>query len=447
VSTAPSLIPAVGPQRTLKIPPHEDRRLRNGLRVLAVRRPTVPRFELRLRVPSGPLYDGGDGARSRLVPETILAGTEERSSVDIARELQRLGASLEAHADSDDMIIYGGGLAENLQPVLELLNEILREATYPAEEVAVARDRVAQEIIIRRSQPQGVAAEALAARVYGKHRYGRGLPAPNAMRRVGRGPLRKFHHERIAPRGSTLVLVGDIRPAAAIELAQQALRGWKGRPAGATPAPPPPPHEGRPVLLVNRPGSVQTTIRMAAPWPRRGEPDSYAAALANMVFGGYFSSRLTKNIREDKGYTYSPGSSADHRRETSTLIVAADVGTDVTAPALVEIRYELGRIAATTVGQDELDSARRFLAGVTALSIQTQSGLAGYLDSITAAGLDLEYVRSFRANLERVTIADVRDAAMRYLTPRRMTTVLVGDAAEISGPLEALDPLEITPAQ
>ena len=156
------------------------------------------------------------------------------------------------------------------------------------------------------------------------------------------------------------------------------------------------------MLLLDRPGSVQTTIRMAAAWPRRGEPAFYAAALANMVFAGYFSSRLTKNIREDKGYTYSPGSSPDHRRETSTLIVAADVGTDVTAPALVEIDYELGRIAAAPVEQDELDSARRYLAGVTALSVQTQAGLAGYLDSILSGGLDFEYLRGFRSSLDRV---------------------------------------------
>src|SRR5206468_12698106 len=121
----------------------------------------------------------------------------------------------------------GGGLAENLRPVLELLSEILRDATYPADEVAVARDRVAQEIIIRRSQPQGVAAEATAARLYGKHRYGRGLPSPDAVPRVRRRPLRKFHRERIAPRGGTLVLVGDIRPGAAIDQVQEALRSWK----------------------------------------------------------------------------------------------------------------------------------------------------------------------------------------------------------------------------
>ena len=439
-------IPPVGKARPLKVPPVTDRTLRNGLRVIAVKRSSVPRAELRLRIPAGLIYDTGDGVRARLLPDTMLAGTKDRSSVEIARELQRLGASLAASADDDDLIVHAGVLAHNLKPLLALVAETLTQPAFPADEVAVARDRIAQEIIIRRSQPSAIASDALDARVYGRHRYGRGLPTPEAVRRIGAGPLRTYHAQHIAPRGSSLVIVGDVSPAKAADLAEEALAPWRVKATAASPAKPPAPPTGLPVLIVDRPGAVQTNIRMAGRWKRRGAADFYALAMAHIVFGGYFSSRLVKNIREDKGYTYSPGSAVDHRRLCSTFIVAADVGTDVTGPSLLEIQYELGRMTLLPVSQDELDAGRRYLAGVTMLSTQTQSGLASYIDSITAAGLGIDYLRDFRANLEKVTPDDVLRVAAEYLSPRNLLTVMVGDVSAIKRSVEAQEPVEVTTA-
>jgi predicted Zn-dependent peptidase len=441
--SVPANVPAVGKSRALKVPAVNDHTMSNGLRVIAVKRSTVPRAEIRLRIPAGLVHDTGDGVRARLLPDTMLAGTKNRSSVEIARELQRLGATLAASADDDDLIVHAGG---NLRPLLALIAETLTQPAFPADEVAVARDRTAQEIIIRRSQPSAIASEALEARVYGRHRYGRGLPKPEAVRRIGPAPLRTFHTQHVAPRGSTMVIVGDVSPSKAAELAEEALGLWRGRPAGARPARPAPPPTGLPTLIVDRPGAVQTNIRMAGRWEPRGAPNFYELALAHIVFGGYFSARLVKNIREDKGYTYSPGSAIDHRRLSSTFVVAADVGTDVTGPALLEIHYELGRMTLLPVAQEELDAGRRYLAGVTMLSTQTLSGLASYLDSITAAGLGIDYLRDFRTNLERVTPDDVLRVAADYLSPRNLLTVMVGDASEIRTQVEALDPVEVAKA-
>ena len=150
---------------------------------------------------------------------------------------------------------------------------------------------------------------------------------------------------------------------------------------------------------------------------------------------------------EQSGEVRVVGSAVDHRRLISTFIVAADVGTEVTAPSLLEIKYELGRISLLPVAQDELDAGRRYLAGVTMLSTQTQSGLASYIDSITSAGLGIDYLRDFRANLERVTPADILRVASEYLSPKDLLTVMVGDAAVISGSVESLGPVEVTKAR
>jgi len=442
MSAAPVQIPAVGRPKPLKVPPTEERTLRNGLRAIAIRRSTVPRAEIRLRIPAGGVYDTGDGTRARLVPETLLGGTGTRDSVAIARDLQRLGASLDAGADSDDLVVRGGGLAGNLPGLLELLAEVVTDAAFPADEVAIARDRVAQEIIIQRSQPSALASEALRARLFGKHRYGRPMPDPDAVRRIGPAPLRRFFEQRVLPRGSAIVIVGDMTPAKALDAVEAALGGWKGRSQLDKPSAPPQAPTGGPTVLVARPGAVQTTIRLGGPALSRREDGFFSLALAVMVFGGYFSSRLVKNIREDKGYTYSPNTMLDHRRRASALIINADVGTEVTAAALLEIRYELGRMAASMVPQEELDQARRYLAGATSLAVQTQAGLASYVDGLVAAGVGLDFLRDFRRNLEAVTPKDVQDAAIRYLTPRGLQTVLVGDPSAVSTTVGAFDDLE-----
>lgn len=445
VSAATIEIPAVGRPKPLKVPTHAERTLRNGLRVVAVRRPTVPRIEMRLRIPAGTSMDTGDGARATLLPRTILGGTDARDSVEIARALQRLGATLDADADHDDLLVHGGVLTANLGDFLGLTSEILRAASFPADEVAIARDRAAQEIIIQRSQPGALATEALRGRLFGKHRYGRPMPSPEAVRRIGPAPIKRFFDGFVSPRGATLVLVGDLQPARAIDAVEAALRAWKGQGRVERPAPPTVPAPG-PVLLVDRPGAVQTTIRVGGPALPRRHPDFFALALAVMVFGGYFSSRLVKNIREDKGYTYSPHTLMDHKRGASSLLVQADVGTEVTAVALHEIRYELGKMAAVPVPQEELDQARRYLAGATSLSIQTQAGYATYVSGLLAAGLDLGFLKSFKRNLEAVTPEQVYAASIRHLAPRRLHTVMVGDASLVRPAVEPFSDVEVRQA-
>jgi predicted Zn-dependent peptidase len=184
---------------------------------------------------------------------------------------------------------------------------------------------------------------------------------------------------------------------------------------------------------------VQSNIRLAGRAVPRSHGDFPALALANAIYGGYFTSRLVDNIRERRGYTYSPGSSIEHRQAASAFTVSADVGTEVTAAALVEIRYELGRMVATDVTQEEVDAARRYLQGTLAMSIQTQAGLSSYLATLTTSGLGVDFLRDYPSALERVTIDAIRQTAVSYLAPARLLTVIVGDAGAVRRDLETLD--------
>ena len=337
--------PALARQRTSKLPTVADTVLDNGLRVLAVRRPGVPLVELRLRVPfAAPTGQGGKAhvARATLLSDALLSGTAKRSAFQIAVDLQSLGGQLSASTDADRLGFGGSVLSSGLGGLLDLLGELLTSASYPKREVEGERDRLVQELAIHRSSAGVIAREALMARMYVDHPYALDLPTAEDLAEVRPKHLRALHQDRVVPQGSVLTLVGDIAPARAAALVARAFRDWTSS-STPKPTPPAPAQKGRKALLLDRPGAVQTTIRFGGAAPSRTDEGYAAAALANLVFGGYFSSRWVSNIREDKGYTYSPHSGIDHPPAGSRLVAGADVATAVTAPALLETLYELGQ--------------------------------------------------------------------------------------------------------
>lgn len=450
--TAPTLdlglVPPLGEPRPQPELPVAETVLPNGLRVVVVPRPGVPLVELRLRVPfaaSTPRGAGQHTARTAVLAGAVLLGTSAHDQTEIAELLQTQGAELSVSADPDRLLFSTTVLAGGLAPVLGVLSELLTDATYPADRVAAERARVAERISIARSQPGVLARTALAARRYGGHPYAVQLPSPELVGLV-RGPaLRRLHRERVVPAGSTLVLVGDLDPTAATEAAGAALGAWTAQ-GTAVAAPPVPVAEPGALQVVDRPGAVQSNVRLGGPAPGRTDPDLAAVRLANMVFGGYFSSRLVENIRERRGYSYSPRSAVDHLAAGSSFLVEADVATEVTGPALLEIGYELGRMALLPVTEAELDGARRYVLGSMALSTATHAGLASTLSALVGSGLSPDWLAEHQRALAAVTLAEVQEAARRYLAPAGLTAVVVGDAERIGEPLRALGPVEVTAA-
>ncbi|SCL13416.1 M16 family metallopeptidase [Micromonospora inyonensis] len=439
--TATRPLPPLGPVRRLKLPRQAERTLDNGLTVIVVRRPAVPLVELRLGVPFGRAHL----ARGTLLAQTLLAGTERMSSNRIAAELQAVGGGLSAGVDPDRLMVSGFGLVTGLDRMLEILADVLTGATYPADEVATERAHTVDRIEMAQSQPAHLARVALLKRLYGRHPYAVQTPGPGQLRAVRPAALRTLHAERVHPTGAVLVLVGDVQPERALDAAERALGGWRGdgRPVEL---PPTPPLQPGPVRLVDRPGSVQSSLRIALPAVTRTHPDHAALQLANLVFGGYFSSRWVENIREDKGYTYGPHSVVEHSAAGSVLVAGADVATEVTGAALLETTYELGRLASLPPGGEELEQARRYALGSLQLGMATQAGLASLTSAYAGSGLRLDFLAEHAARLAKATVDDVAEAAARYLAPAGAVTVVLGDAERIAPGLAVLGPVETEPA-
>ncbi|MEV6903696.1 pitrilysin family protein [Amycolatopsis sp. NPDC051372] len=435
-ATGPRPLPELGAQRAATDLSHVDTTLSNGLRVLAVRKASVPLVEVRLWIP----FAGEDAlhpATAEVLAETLLTGTAKRDRVEIDAELALIGGDLGAGVDPERLYLNGSALSDGLPTLLDVLGDVLTGATYGEPEVTRERERLIERIAVSRTQPRTIAREALQKQRYGDHPVTREVPQAADVAAVVPEQVRALHAASVLPRGSVLVIVGDIDPDTVPAELERALGGWASD-RSALVLPPLPELTGGNVLLVPRAGAVQSQIRLSAQTVARTHPSYAALQLANLAFGGYFSSRLVENIREDKGYTYGAHSGFEFTGENAVVNVDADTANEVTAAALLETRYELGRLGLVPPTAEEVESVRQYAIGSLLTSTSSQSGLAGQIMALATTGLGVEWLQEHPARLAAVTGEQVAEVALEYFAPKRFTGVVVGDAELLAPKLTAL---------
>ena len=314
--------------------------------------------------------------------------------------------------------------------MLDVLADALTGAAYRDDEVAGERARLVERIAMARAQPSMIAREALQRHRYGDHPYTRETPEAAIVETVTVDEVRAMHRSSVLPRGSVLVFVGDLAPAAAIDKISAALAGWTSD-ATASELPPLPDVTGGDILFVPRPGAVQSQLRLSAQAIARTDERYPALQLANLVFGGFFSSRLVENIREDKGYTYHARSTLEFTPSGATLLIDADTASGVTAPALLEMRYELGRLAVVPPTAEEVETVRQYAIGSLLIATASQTGLASQLAAVVPLGLGPDWLVDHPARLAAVTSEQIAEAALEFFAPTRFTGVIVGDAEQL----------------
>ncbi|UQX89724.1 insulinase family protein [Jatrophihabitans telluris] len=437
-----SVPPLTAPSRPKRITTAE-RVLDSGLRVVVVRRPSVPMVEVRLRIPflSAKSHHL---SRSVLLSDTMLTGTSRYDRTELAIALQELGGDISVGLDADRLLLSASALATKLPELLGLFAEVLTQATYPKGELVGERDRLLERLLVARSQAGVIANEALGNRLAPGHPYGTGLPSPEDVGGVTAAQVRKLHADLVRPEGAVLVIVGDVTPARALDSVERQLADWTGKQAVRR-VPAVPDVLRGPLQILHRPDSVQTALRFGGHALGRTDPRYPALQLANLAFGGLFSSRWVENIREAKGYTYSPRSSLDHSVLASAFTASADVATEVTAPAVVETLYELGRIATLPITEAELDLVRQYAIGTLALSLSTQAGLASTLSGLLGAGIDLDWLNNHPVRLAAVTRDEIAAVSAQFLAPSALVAVAVGDSDQILEPLRRVLDVELVP--
>ena len=425
-------VPPLTPERPVTWPKRTRARLANGLEVVLAEAHSIPKFhgELYFRAGNALVSDRSTGL-AEMTATLVRTGTSQRASRKIEEDLRRLGADLGTSAGQDTSAISFAGLSEFAEPLLHLVNELAREASFPENEFERERRQKLEEVKLERTSPGFLGGERLRKILFGAHPYAQVSPSEAQVAAYNRHELQSVYREIYAPENALLMLVGDFDPQAMLKLIEKIFGNWSGKksPAKVFPAPPKP--QGRHVYLVHNPGSVQTQILAGCHSITRKHPDWIRLGLTNSLYGGAFNSRLVMNIREDKGYTYSPRSSVHPLRQHAYFSVSAAVRNDVVAASLTEIFYEIGRLRSVPVPDAELADAQNYLTGVFSLGLATQDGLLSQFSTVELNELAADYLETYRDNVRAVTSAGLLATARKYFDSSNMQIVVVGDRAQI----------------
>ena len=433
--------------RPLNLPETFETRLANGLTLVLIEDKRLPLINLRLAFRSGDTSDPADlPGLSDMMSHLLTEGTTTRSSRQIAEETERLGATLSVGSTSDFTTIAASGLSVYADEILELVADVTLRATFPQNEIDLARENTKQMLIQQRAQPTFLASERMAEVMFGAHPYARISPTPEMLDALTRDDLVSFRESTFKPNHAVLMVVGDFPHDWVVARIEQLFGDWVPGVWRQTDFPSLPATTERRLYLVDRPGSAQSNIVIANRGITRTSPDYFPMLLMHTILGANASSRLFMNLREEKGYTYGAYSNLDARRWAGTFRTTAEVRTAVTGASLHEFFYELKRIRDDAVSAEEIANAKSYLTGVFPIRIETQEGLIDQLVSLKMFDLPDDYLRTYRDEVNAVSTPDIQRVAQTYVQPDRAALVIVGDASEImaqvkpySGEIEIYD--------
>jgi len=424
--------PAVGPERPFQLAPRVERTLPNGLRVVVTRQTAIPKVSITLTVLSGYSSDPADlTGLASLTADLIQEGTKTRSSRQIRRDAFGMGGSLTAAASQDYTSISTRGLSEFATQLIDLVAEVAMSPTLLEDELAILKQQHLQAVSQQKASPQFLANRTFRGALFGSHPYARTSETEASLKAMDRARLAAFHRDHYRPNNAFLLIVGAIDPDAMIAAAERAFGAWA---RGDVPSPPfaaPPALSGRKVLFVQRPNSIQSSIALGNIAVKRSDARWYELTLANTVYGGAFNSRIVRNIREEKGYTYSPSSILTGFADAGFYRFAADVRNDVTGATLAEVFKEIDKMRAEGSDGSELQGAKQYLRGIFPIQTATQTGLAGTLNNVYVFGLPKDYPETFRAKISAVTPAQVKGAATTLFGSENSVIAIVGDWAKV----------------
>jgi zinc protease len=444
----PALAPALTPERPVRWPKRTRARLANGLEVVLAEAHSIPKFHGELYFRAGnALVVNRAPCLAEMTATVVRTGTAKRASRQIEEDLRRLGADLGTNAGQDTSAISFAGLSEFAEPLLQMVNELAREASFPDAEFERERRQKLEEVKLERTSPGFLAGERLRKVLFGAHPYAQVSPSEAQVAAYQREDLQSVYRDIYTPENALLMLVGDFDPPALLKTIEKAFGDWTGKkPVAKETAAPPKPH-GRRVYLVHNPGSVQTQILAGCHAITRKHPDWLRLGLTNSLYGGAFNSRLVMNIREDKGYTYSPRSGLMPLREYGYFSISAAVRNDVVAASLTEIFYELDRLRSVRVPEAELADAQNYQTGVFSMGLATQEGLLSQFSTMELNELPADYLETYRDKIRGLTAEDLLATARKYLDSANMQIVVVGDRAQIEEQAGLFGELEVYDAQ
>ena len=445
MTTAPTLErlprPRAGEPRPYHFPRFERGALPNGLRLVVAPIAKLPIVSISVVAEAGAVADPpGRSGLAQLTAKLLLEGTTSADGSAITDRFERLGASVDAHADWDVAAVSMTTLKDKLPEAFGLLGELLRAPGFNEREVERLKAERLAELLQLRAEPRGLAEELFARFVYeSASRYAQPDGGDeSSVRNLTRADVTRFYQKRYSPAAMTLIVAGDVSSSELHRMANDAFGDWSGSLTAPASSSDDAARKSRAVHIVNKPDAPQSELRIGHVGLPRRHPDYFPAMIMNAVLGGLFSSRINLNLREVHGYTYGASSYFDWRRQRGPWVVATAVASEVTQAAATEVLKEIDRFRAEAISNDELTLATSYLDGVFPIRFETTSAIVSALTTLAVYDLPDDWYDEYRTRVRAVTSGDVLTAAERHLHPEMLQMVVVGSASSVRGGMEAM---------
>jgi len=426
------LPPEGGPAKAFTVPAHETYSLPNGMKVTLVPYGQIPKVTLSVALDAGSIDEGKDHVGvAGLTADLLQEGTERLSSQQLADAAARMGSTLTVTAGDDQTDAELDVLSEFGPDAARLLADVLEHPRLPESELPRLKNNKLREIAVATAQPQTVAAMHFRKILYGDHPYAIVEPTNEDVQRITLQDVKSFVAANFGPQRAHLYVAGRFDSAAMKHAIAESFGAWpKGENARAPNPPSPAPH--RVLDVTDRPGAPQSTIILGLPVIPPNSPDAIPLSVANTLLGGSFNSRITANIREQKGYTYSPFGVISSRYHDSYWEEQADVTTKFTGPSIHEILAEIKRLSSEPPSPQELKGIQNYLSGLFIIRNSNRGALIGQLENVDFQGLGDDYLMTYVAKVNAVTPEEVEKMTDEYIKPQQLTIVVVGDKSKIN---------------
>jgi zinc protease len=431
--------PEGGPPKAFTVPANETYTLPNGMKVTLVPYGIIPKTAISLVVDAGEINEGTSriGVAS-LTTELMKEGTEKLTAQQVAEAAARMGSTLEVRAGKDQTNLGIDVLEEFAPDAVKLLADVAQHPRLPQSEIDRLKNDALRQIALQNSQPQTIAVVRFRKILYGDHPYAVVVPTEADIKKLTIQDVKDFYAGNFGAQRAHLYVAGKFDTAAVKKAISENFANW-GKGAARM--------ENVPVLkpqhvldVTDRPGAPQSTLMVGLPVPPATSPDTVSLLVTNAILGGSFNSRITANIREAKGYTYSPHSELSRRYHDGYWVESADVTTQFTGPSLKEIFSEVTRMQKEPVTDAELKGIQNYLSGIFVIQNSNRGALIGQLQNVDFQGLGENYLKTYVAKVNAVTPAVVQKMTQDYIKPEEMTIVVVGDKAKIADQLTAFQP-------
>lgn len=423
--------PAPGTPRNFTIPAIRRFALPNGLQVRFVPYGEVPKATVRLVTQTGNVDEAANETWLADVTGAMMEqGTTTRTAEQIAREVALMGGAVDVSVGVNQMTIGTDVFSESAADAVRLVADIARNPRMPEADLTRIKADLARNLSIQRSQPGPIAAEKMSQVLFGNSAYGRMFPTEPQLQGYTLEQARSFYDRNYGAARSFMYVVGNFDANAVEAAIRSTLGDWKAGNPATRPAVTP--VARRAVYLIDRPGAVQSTLSIGLPIADATGPDYLPITVMNALLGGSFGSRITSNIREQKGYTYSPTSSVTSRLGAASWAEMADVTTNVTGASIKEILFEIDRLRGEAPSVEELRGIQNYLAGTFVLRNSSRPGIAAQLAFLDLYGLSEDYLRNYVQRVYALTPSDIQRIAQTYIDPQKLAIVVVGDRAQVT---------------